>query len=109
MAVCTSVVKPQCPILNIQCFRTCWLREVGLVDREDKRWYYQKPRCETAGQNFVSVGIQEFYPALVVLGYGIIGSVGFLVMEVLFSKRKQMNCCALGSASNVTVIHRDGE
>jgi hypothetical protein len=93
----------------IQCFRTCWLREVGLIDREDKQWFYHKPECQTAGQNFVSVGIQEFYPALVVLAYGIIGSVGFLAMEMLFFKAKQVNYCTSCSLSCVTAIHRGGQ
>jgi hypothetical protein len=75
--------------------RTCWLRETGLIDREDGRWFYHKPKCETAGQNFVSVGIQEFYPALVVLAYGIVGCIGILIIEILFYKRQQINCCAL--------------
>lgn len=89
------------------CFRTCWLREIGLIDREDKRWFYHKPKCETAGQNFVSVGIQEFYPVLVVLAYGIVGSVGVLIIEILFFKRQQINC-ALDFTNNVTVMHKDG-
>jgi hypothetical protein len=62
------------------------LREVGLINREEKHWFYHKPKCETAGQIFVSVGIQEFYPALVVLAYGIIGSIGILVTEIIFSR-----------------------
>jgi hypothetical protein len=84
------------------------LREVGLVDREDKRWFYHKPKCESAGQNFVSVGLQEFYPVLVVLGYGIIGSIGILVVEILFFKRLQVNCCAFHVISKVTVMHGSG-
>jgi hypothetical protein len=93
---------------NIYCFRTCWLREVGLIDRENKCWFYHKPKCETAGQNFVSVGIQEFYPVLVVLAYGIIGSALILVTEILFFKRQQANCCALHFISDVTVVHESG-
>jgi len=103
-----STVKLWKSFLNISCFRTCWLREVGLIDREDKRWFYHKPKCETAGQNFVSVGIQEFYPAVVVLAYGIIGSIGFLVIEILFFKRLQKNCFALHFVREVTVIHKSG-
>jgi hypothetical protein len=95
-------------ILNIHCCRTFWLREVGLIDREDKRWFYHKPKCETAGHNFVSVGIQEFYPALVILAYGIIGSIGILITEILFFKRQQVGCCALGYTTNVRVTHSSG-
>jgi hypothetical protein len=78
------------------------------MDREEKRWFYHKPKCETAGQNFVSVGIQEFYPALVVLVYGIFGCIGILIIEVLFFKRQQINCCALEFSNNVTLIHKGG-
>ena len=106
LKVYNSTVDLWKSFLNIYCFRTCWLREVGLLDREDKRWFYHKPKCESAGQNFVSVGIQEFYPALVVLAYGIMGSIGILVTEILFFKRLQANCCALNFISNVTVIHK---
>jgi hypothetical protein len=88
---------------DVHCFRTCWLREVGLIDREDKRWFYHTPTCQTTQQNFVSVSIQEFYPALVVLAYGVMGSVGVLAMEILFFKGKQVNCCAFGFTSCVTV------
>jgi hypothetical protein len=84
------------------------LREVGLIDHEDKRWYYHKPKCETAGQNFVSVGIQEFYPALVVLAYGIICSTGILVIEIIFFKRLQANCCASRFIGDVTIVHKSG-
>ncbi|KAJ4445582.1 hypothetical protein ANN_12263 [Periplaneta americana] len=73
--------------------RTCWLREVGLVDRENRRWFYQKPKCETAEQNFVSVGIQDFYPALVVMAYGAVFSIGMLIMEVIYYRKKEFPSC----------------
>jgi hypothetical protein len=102
-------VQKFCKTMKVLCcFRTCWLREVGLIDREDKRWFYHKPKCETAGQNFVSVGIQEFYPALVVLAYGIIGSIGILVIEILFFNRLQAKCFALYFVSEVTDKHKSG-
>lgn len=66
------------------------MREVGMVGREEARWYYQKPRCETSGQNFVSVGIQDFYPTLVILTYGILLSIVMLVVEVLFNKHQHI-------------------
>jgi hypothetical protein len=84
------------------------LREVGLLDREDKRWFYHKPKCESAGQNFVSVGFQEFYPALVVLAYGIFGSIAILVTEILFFRKLHPNCCDLHLIREVTVIHKSG-
>ncbi|XP_069702766.1 glutamate [NMDA] receptor subunit 1-like [Periplaneta americana] len=68
--------------------RILWMREVGILGREEKRWYYQKPKCESGGQNFVSVGIQDFYPTLVILAYGILLSVGFLVVEAIHNRYK---------------------
>jgi hypothetical protein len=64
------------------------MKEAGMVGREEARWYYPKPRCESNGQNFVSVGIQDFYPALVILAYGILLSIIILVAEVLYKKHR---------------------
>nr|CAD7267200.1 unnamed protein product [Timema shepardi] len=51
--------------------RLRWLREVGMINREWKRWVTEKPRCDTHYSGFISVGIEDFYPALLVLTYGI--------------------------------------
>jgi hypothetical protein len=67
-------------------YRARWLREIGFVGREYKRWYHQKPKCADNSQGFVSVRIQDFYPALVVLAYGILFSVVILFLEILYSK-----------------------
>ncbi|KAJ9591143.1 hypothetical protein L9F63_002298 [Diploptera punctata] len=63
-----------------------WLRETGIMDREVKRWYYQKPQCISGVQNFVSVGIQDFYPTMVILSYGILFSIAMLVLETIYCK-----------------------
>ncbi|KAJ9598629.1 hypothetical protein L9F63_010683 [Diploptera punctata] len=81
--------------------RVSLLRETGLLDREDKKWFHQKPKCETAGQNFVIVNFQDFYPALLVLAYGILGSIGILMAELLY-KKKQRLCTSFTSSSTVT-------
>ncbi|PSN55586.1 Ionotropic receptor [Blattella germanica] len=60
-----------------------WMRETGILGREINRWYYQEPKCISGGQNFVSVGIQEFYPTLVILSYGILLSIGVFVLEAV--------------------------
>jgi hypothetical protein len=62
------------------------MKEAGMVGREEARWYYPKPRCVSNGQNFVSVGIQDFYPALVILAYGILLSFIILVAEMMYNK-----------------------
>jgi uncharacterized protein (DUF983 family) len=60
-----------------------------MLGREETRWNYQKPRCETNGQTFVSVGIKDFYPTLVILSYGILLSIVMLVVEVVYNKHQQ--------------------
>jgi hypothetical protein len=67
-------------------YRARWLREIGFVGREYKRWYNQKPKCADNRQGFVSVQIQDFYPALVILAYGILFSVVILFLEVFWIK-----------------------
>jgi hypothetical protein len=73
-------------------YRARWLREIGFVGREYKRWYHQKPKCADNSQGFVSVRIQDFYPALVVLAYGILFSVAILFLEVFYNKI-HLRCC----------------
>ncbi|KAJ9593929.1 hypothetical protein L9F63_014643 [Diploptera punctata] len=41
-----------------------WLREIGFVGREYKRWFYQTPKCDSNSQGFVSVRLLDFYPVL---------------------------------------------
>jgi hypothetical protein len=62
------------------------MKEAGMVGREEAQWYYPKPQCVSNGQNFVSVGIQDFYPALVILAYGILLSIIILAAEMLYNK-----------------------
>jgi uncharacterized BrkB/YihY/UPF0761 family membrane protein len=77
--------------LLLHFFRARWIREIGFVDREYKRWYHQKPKCSDNSQGFVSVKIQDFYPALVVLAYGILLSVAVLILEIFYNKI-QLRC-----------------
>ncbi|KDR16068.1 hypothetical protein L798_10080 [Zootermopsis nevadensis] len=65
--------------------RARWLREIGLVGREYKRWFYQKPKCDSNSQGFVSVRILDFYPVLFILLFGIICAIGIFVAEVLYN------------------------
>jgi hypothetical protein len=65
--------------------RARWLREIGLVGREYKYWFYQKPKCDSNSQGFVSVRIQDFYPVLFILLFGIVSSLGILVAEKAYS------------------------
>ncbi|XP_063237907.1 uncharacterized protein LOC134539650 [Bacillus rossius redtenbacheri] len=69
-----------------------WLREVGLVRREWLRWVAERPRCASSGAVFVSVGVQEFRPALEVLAHGAALSAAVLAAELL--ARRQGRCRA---------------
>ena len=69
-------------------FRARWLREIGLVGREYKRWFYQKPKCDSNSQGFVSVRLLDFYPVLLVLIFGMCSAMFFFVGEVLFNFMK---------------------
>jgi len=75
-----------CHIRAVPCYRARWLREIGFVGREYKRWYHQKPKCADNSQGFVSVRIQDFYPALVVFAYGVALSLVILILEIAYSK-----------------------
>ncbi|PSN36611.1 Ionotropic receptor 75d [Blattella germanica] len=69
-----------------------WLREVGLVGREYKRWFSQRPKCDSNSQGFVSVKLLDFYPVLMVLVFGMAAAVAIFFGEVLKSALKQGAC-----------------
>jgi hypothetical protein len=73
-------------LINLLCFRARWLREAGLMDREYKRWFVQRPKCDSDSRGFVSVRIADFYPTLVVLTCGIVGGTALLALEILYHK-----------------------
>jgi hypothetical protein len=103
-------------IRTVPCYRARWLREIGFVGREYKRWYHQKPKCTDNSQGFVSVRIQDFYPALVVLAYGILLSLVTLMLEIAYNKT-QRRCSkarpevhhAAGSHPNITAFHKNNK
>jgi hypothetical protein len=59
-----------------------------MVDREYKRWFSQRPICDSNSQGFVSVGFKDFYPTLVVLLTGVICSVMLFILEFVYHKTK---------------------
>nr|CAD7414927.1 unnamed protein product [Timema poppensis] len=63
-----------------------WLKEVGLMEREWKLWISQKPKCQKHDTEFTSVGFQDFYPALMVLAYGLLFASVLMLMEIFFTK-----------------------
>lgn len=61
------------------------LRESGLQDRENSRLYTKKPKCTGHGSKFVSVGLIDIRPALMIFLYGI----GFAFLALSTEKLHQ--------------------
>ncbi|KAJ9584278.1 hypothetical protein L9F63_021374 [Diploptera punctata] len=62
------------------------VKERGLQHRENNRFYQKKPECVSRGSLFVSVGLKDCYPAMLVLLYGILFSGSCLLLEILLFK-----------------------
>nr|XP_008196050.2 PREDICTED: glutamate receptor ionotropic, delta-2-like isoform X2 [Tribolium castaneum] len=68
-------------------FDTCFQRlaEHGLLVRERKHWHPRKPECIQSSKSIrFNVGLDDFYPALVILLVGIVASLLILVIEKEF-------------------------
>jgi hypothetical protein len=63
------------------------VHERGQQRRENLRYYNAKPECTQRGTSFVSVGLVDFYSAVLLLGYGMFLSLGILLMEVVVHRR----------------------
>ncbi|XP_069704782.1 ionotropic receptor 75a-like [Periplaneta americana] len=85
-------VKKGSPYKELITQKVLWLRERGMIDREYKRWFVQKSKCDSDSRGFVSVRIGDFYPTLVVLGFGVGGSIAFFILEFLYHKLKYGTC-----------------
>ncbi|XP_067647955.1 ionotropic receptor 75a [Eurosta solidaginis] len=59
-----------------------WQREVGLMNREELKWFPQKPKCEGGVGGFVSIGITECRYALRIFGFGLLLSAFSFLLEV---------------------------
>ncbi|KAM7355695.1 ionotropic receptor 75a-like [Cochliomyia hominivorax] len=62
-----------------------WQREVGLMNREERKWFTQRPKCEGLGR-FVSIGLKECRYAWAVLGWGFLFALIVLSFELLMKK-----------------------
>ncbi|XP_046807716.1 ionotropic receptor 75a-like isoform X1 [Lucilia cuprina] len=62
-----------------------WQREVGLMNREEMKWFTQRPKCEGLGR-FVSIGLKECRYAWAVLGWGCLFALTALGCELLLKK-----------------------
>ncbi|KAJ4446898.1 hypothetical protein ANN_13599 [Periplaneta americana] len=80
-------VTKNSPLKEIFAIAYRMLHESGLQIRESERFYQKKPDCSSAGSSFVSVGIADCYPALLVLGYGALCSLlAFLLERLVHNK-----------------------
>ncbi|XP_024214586.1 ionotropic receptor 75a isoform X2 [Halyomorpha halys] len=69
-----------------------WQRDVGLHSRIRQRWLPKKPICDNTGRGYVSVGLTDFKPALLVMVYGISFSIAAFFLE-LFTRSKLFYRC----------------
>uniref|UniRef100_A0A6P4E083 Uncharacterized protein LOC108038968 n=1 Tax=Drosophila rhopaloa TaxID=1041015 RepID=A0A6P4E083_DRORH len=67
-----------------------WQREVSLVNREERKWIPQKPKCEGGVGGFVSIGITECRYALGIFGCGAAASFFMFLFEFIFKHFKQV-------------------
>lgn len=59
------------------------LREFGIQDRENLRLYTKKPKCAGHGAKFISVGLVDVEPALLVFLYGVgLGAVAYCLEKL---------------------------
>ncbi|PSN44755.1 hypothetical protein C0J52_10731 [Blattella germanica] len=63
-----------------------WVREAGLLKREDLLWVSQAPKCSGDGPGFVVIGFAEVSPILEVFIYGSFLAGTFFVLEMAFRR-----------------------
>lgn len=66
--------------------------EYGVLNRERRYWHPKKPECGRSGSVVISIGLEYFYPALVVLLIGIVLSLIILGIEIrLYASQKAID------------------
>lgn len=68
--------------------RLRWQREVSLVNREERKWIPQKPKCEGGVGGFVSIGLTECRYAFGIFGCGAALSFASFLLEVIYKHSK---------------------
>ncbi|XP_066595748.1 ionotropic receptor 75a-like isoform X2 [Prorops nasuta] len=81
------VIQKRSPYLEIIRNGALKIKESGLQDREHFRLWTKKPECY-GNTNFISIGFQECYFPLVIMGYGTLITVAVLIIEMLWRKRQ---------------------
>lgn len=78
-----QTVRRKSPIRDVFAIRLRWQREIGLLDRIQKIWAPQKPKCESGNSGFVSVGTTEVMPAIQAFMYGAGFAIGLFILELV--------------------------
>ncbi|XP_059049619.1 ionotropic receptor 75a-like [Achroia grisella] len=81
--------------------RLRWQREVGLINREQRHWLAERPRCDAAGAGFLSVGIADILPAIQVLSAGALISVLLLLSEIVNYKMRRTGMKNIQNCFNI--------
>lgn len=66
--------------------RLRWHREIGLLDRNYRQWIPRRPICEPGGRGFVSVGLKEIRPAIILFLIMIGVSIFLLLCEIILKR-----------------------
>nr|WBU77224.1 ionotropic receptor [Odontothrips loti] len=82
--ICTT---EKSPYREVAARNILWQREAGLLSRIQSRWESQRPECSGLSQAFVPIGLQEFYPALIVLYNGVLLAVVVLLAERVYKSK----------------------
>ena len=63
--------------------------ESGLKSQVFNNYYTKKPFCLGSGSNFISVGMVDVYPAIIILVYGYALTIICLLLEFIYFKAKK--------------------
>lgn len=66
--------------------RLKWMKETGLMKRDELRWIPKKPDCEGGGRGFFTVGLGDTKPAAFLLLIGYASSVIIFFAEISYRK-----------------------
>lgn len=64
------------------------MRELGIQDKENSNYYTKKPKCTGHASKFVSVGLFDVKPALMIYLYGVAAAFVIVTIETLHHRFK---------------------
>lgn len=67
-------------------YRIRWQREIGLINKEQRRWIPKNPECGTGGRGFLTVGLMEVDLAIKMLVIGTLFSAFLLFCKLLYNR-----------------------